>query len=260
MSAVFESYFLYDGSVELKFNPDKHVYTVDGVVVQSATGITGVINKPALMYWAVNQAIEFLQNSLKAGQSYDEIQLQRILDGAKSAHRLRKEEAGDIGTLVHQAVENYIKTGVETNIVHPKAKECYGNFMNWVKEYGVKFISSERKVYSKEYRYAGTADFECIIGGKTFVGDIKTSTGIYNEYWFQVSGYQQALEEETKRLYDGQVIVRVGKDGSFEVQYRYNNDYLENVKAFNGAHALFRRLQTLKDMEKKNKGQYELGI
>ena len=256
---TFESYTLYNGDVELKFNSDKHVYTVDGVVVESATGVTGVINKPALMYWAVNQAIEFLRNALRAGESYDEIQLQRILDGAKVAHRMRKEEAGDIGTLVHEAVESYIKTGVETKVVHPKAKECFANFMKWVKDNNVKFISSERKVYSKLHRYAGTADFECVIDGKTFVGDVKTSTGIYDEYWFQVSGYQQALEEETGKLYDGQVIVRVGKDGSFEVQYRFNNDYLENVKAFNGALALFKRLQTLKDVASK-RGQAELGI
>lgn len=246
MTQTNETYQLYGGEVELHFDPIKHVYTVDGKVVEGATGVTGIINKPALMYWAVNQAIEFLQRTLVAGTSYDELQLKAMLDGAKSAHRIKKETAGDVGTLVHDAIEKYIKTGVVTNLVHPVAGNCFTNFLKWATENDVKFLESERKVFSKVHQYAGTMDFRCQIGNKFYVGDTKTSTGIYDEFWFQVSAYQQAYEEETGLKTDGQIIVRVGKDGSFEVQYRDNEDYKENVKAFNGALALYKRIQALK--------------
>ena len=88
-------------------------------------------------------------------------------------------------------------------------------------------------------------DFACVIDGKTFVGDIKTSNAIYNEYWFQTSAYQQAYTEETGTKIDGQLIVRVSRSGDFEIQENY--DYEENVRAFNGALVLYRRIQQLKD-------------
>jgi hypothetical protein len=245
-----ESHKLYDGSIELKFDESKHVYTVNGEIIESATGVTGVINKPALMFWAVNQAIGFLENALKPGIGYDELQIKSMLESAKMAHRKKSTEAADIGTLAHTAIETYIKTGKIVPPVQPQAKICFESFLKWATEKNVKFSDSERKVYSKSHKYAGTMDFACEIDGKSYIGDNKTSTGIYDEYWFQVSAYQQAYEEETGKMFDGQVIVRIGKDGSFEVQYKYNNDYLENVKAFNGALALYKRMQVLKAKSK----------
>lgn len=249
---LYQNFSLYNGQVELKFNPEKHVYMVKGERVEGATGVTGIINKPALIYWAVNQAIEFLETALKAGQSYDEIQLKAILEGAKKAHRKKTTEAGDIGTLVHEAIETYIKTGEKTKLVHEKAKNCFEAFLGWAKDKNVKFLESERKVYSKNHKYAGTMDFRCEIDGKFYIGDTKTSSGIFDEFWFQVSAYQQAYEEETGTTHDGQIIVRVGKDGSFEVQTRGPQDYVEDVAAFNGALALYKRIQKLNDIKKLN--------
>jgi hypothetical protein len=236
---------LYNGKVEMTFDPDKHIYEVDGKIVEGVTGVISVISKPALMYWAVNMAIEYMQKHLKAGESYDEIEIKKILEGAKSAHRTKKEDAGDIGTLVHEAIEQYIKTGKEEAPVHEKAKVCFENFIKWVKDKKVIFTESERKIYSQRLRYAGTMDFVCKIGGMTFVGDIKTASGVYDEMWFQCSGYQQAYEEETGIKIDGQIIVRVGKTGDFEAPENY--EYEENVEAFNGALKLYRRVQNLRD-------------
>ena len=248
---ILDAYKLYNGTVELLFDPVKHVYTVDGRTVVGATGVTGIIAKPALMYWAVNMAIGYLEGALKAGQVYDEIAIKRMLETAKSAHRIKKEEAGDIGTLVHEAIEEYIKTGNVREVVHAQAKVAFDNFMKWVKDEKVKFTDSERKVYSKKKDYAGTMDFTCTIGKKFYVGDTKTASGIYDEFFFQTSGYQQAYTEETKKKVDGQVIVRVGKDGSFEVAKRTNKDYKKNVVAFNGALDLYKRVQELKDLSKR---------
>jgi len=244
---MIETYKLYGGTVCLTFDPDKHIYTVDGERVDGVTGVVSVIAKPALIYWSVNMALSYIGKKIKAGKSYDEIQLKKILEGAKIAHKVKKEDAGDIGTLVHEAIERYILTGKEEPPVHEKAKVCYENFINWAKENKVRFIETERKVYSKEYNYAGTMDFACVIGDKTFVGDIKTSNAIYNEYWFQTSAYQQAYTEETGTKIDGQLIVRVSRNGDFEIQENY--DYEENVQAFNGALVLYRRIQQLKDNE-----------
>jgi len=247
---MIETHKLYGGAVGLTFDPDKHIYEVDGERVEGVTGVVGVIAKPALMPWAVNMALAYIGKKIKAGKSYDEIQLKKILEDAKIAHKVKKEDAGDIGTLVHEAIESYILTGKEEPPIHEKAKVCYDNFVNWAKENKVKFLETERKVYSKEHQYAGTMDFACVIDGKTYVGDIKTSNAIYNEYWFQTSAYQQAYTEETGIQVDGQIIVRVSRNGDFEIQENY--DYEENVQAFNGALVLYRRIQQLKDI--KNEG------
>lgn len=245
-----EQYNLYNGKVALLFDSEKHIYTVNGKKVEGTTGVLSVVSKPALMYWAVNMALAYIGKKIKAGKSYDEIQLKKILEGAKIAHKVKKEDAGDIGTLVHEAIESYILTGKEEPPVHEKAKVCYNNFVNWAKENKVKFLETERKIYSKEYQYAGTMDFACVIGDKTFVGDIKTSNAIYNEYWFQTSAYQQAYTEETGTKIDGQIIVRVSRNGDFEIQENY--DYEENIQAFNGALVLYRRIQQLKDAENES--------
>lgn len=243
---IQDSYKLYGGKVELLFDPEKHVYTIDGRKIENATGVTNIINKPMLIPWAVKMATTYLAEVLKAGVAYDEIQIKKMLETAKTAHTVKSGDAADIGTLVHEAIKEFIVTGKPVAPVHAQAKECFENFLKWAKDEKVKFHDSERKVYSKKYDYAGTLDFTCTIGKKFYVGDTKTSTGIYDEYWFQVSGYQQAYVEETKAKVNGQIIVRVGKDGSFELQKRDNKAYKENVKAFNGALVLSRRVNALK--------------
>jgi hypothetical protein len=253
MKTTKETYRLYKNKVILEFDSEKHVYTVGGKKVEGVTGVTGIIAKPALIYWAVNQTIGFLQKTLKAGVGYDEIELGQLLEQAKFAHRKRTTEAADIGTLVHKAIEDYIKTGKITPLVHPKAKECFAQFVKWAKDNKVEFLESERKVYSKKFQYAGTMDFYCKMKGKYFVGDTKTSSGIYDEMWFQVSAYQQAYQEETGAKVDGHLIVRVGKDGSIEVQENY--DYDKNIVAFNGALLLYKRVQELNDIKARERAK-----
>jgi len=243
-----ETYKLYNGEVTLLFDPVKHIYTVDGKKKESVTGITKVIDKPAILYWAVNQAVELLAETLKPGVAYDEIQIKQLLQDAKVAHRRSSTEAADIGTLVHEATDIYKKTRKIKKLVNPKAKACFNLFLKWVKKNKVRFIESERKVYSRKLDYAGTMDSYLEMNGKFFVEDEKTSSGIYDEFWYQTSGYQQAYQEETGAKVDGQLVVRVSKEGVLEVKENY--DYKKNVIAFNGALMVCRRKRELKDEKK----------
>lgn len=60
-----EQYKLYDGQVLLEFDPNKHQYFVDGEQVDGCTGILGVLNKPALIPWAVGVCVDFVSKNLK---------------------------------------------------------------------------------------------------------------------------------------------------------------------------------------------------
>ncbi len=251
-----KTYKLYDGSVELLFNEEKHLYSIEDNKVDGVTGILGVISKPALMYWAVNMAIEHLKQALHAGVGYDELQIKQMLDEAKIAHRKKSTEAADIGKMTHEWIEKWIAKENPATPINPQIKNATDMFLGWVKDHKVKFLESEKVVYSKKYGYAGIMDFLCEYEGKKMVGDIKTSTGIYDEYWYQVSAYYQAYHEEFPKVnIDGAIIVRIGKDASIDFEENEEGDLEKDLIAFNSAINLFRRQNERKDIRfaKKNK-------
>ena len=208
---------LYGGKVILDFNKFKHTYTVKGEKIPSVTTVLGVINKPALVAWAARMATDHVIECIDPGVSYDELQLNAIFEGAKKAHWQKKTDAGNIGTLVHEWVEDYINDKNPKMPVNEQLNDAVSNFMDWVHEHDVKFLKAEEPAFSKKYKYAGIIDFICTIDGKLYIGDLKTSKGIYPEYLLQTSAYRYARAEEyPDEDYKGTVIVRVGKDGSFE--------------------------------------------
>lgn len=212
----------------------------------SVTTILSVIAKPTLINWAANMSADYFKSQIEPGKSYDEIQLNTIWKDAKSAHYKKKVETGDIGSFVHQWVEDYIKGKKPAPPVNDQLRESTEQFMEWQKKHKVKFLASEQVVYSKEYNYCGTLDFICTIGGRLVLGDLKTSSGIYNEYWLQTAAYRQARSEEfVEEKYVGQAIIRIGRDGSFE--FVESDDYDTHISGFLAALKLHGVLDTLKN-------------
>lgn len=243
-------YKLYNGDITLHFDEKKHLYTVGPQKVDGVTSILGIIAKPALMYWAVNQAIDHLDRNIRPGVEYDEIQLQKLLEEAKYAHRKRSSEASNIGKIVHTWCENWIAGKKPKLPIHVKARNACEQFLKWVEKNDIEFLHSERVVYSREGNYAGTTDFIMKTNDRIYLGDFKTSNAIYDEYFFQTAAYQQAyLEEFPDEQIEGNIVVRLSKTGDFEI--RENYDYLGNVEAFNAALTLFRRVNKLDKLEVK---------
>jgi hypothetical protein len=218
---------LYNETVTLTFDALRHRYfwEEEKKEVTSVTTILDIINKPALIPWAVNCTTDYIFGNeekgilpqILPGKSYDEIQLHSIREKARSSHSNRKKDAGDIGTFLHKWVEKYIKGEKPEIPVNPELQVAVLNFLIWVKNHKVKFLLSEQMVFSKKYGYPGTIDFICTIDGEMYVGDLKTSSGIYAEMLLQTSGYRHArVEEFPEEKYVGQLIVRIGKDGTFE--------------------------------------------
>lgn len=248
---------LYNGSVELLFDDAKHRFTVDGKTILSVTAATSVIDKSRpLIYWAVGLSKNFLMENLK--ELIDDTKGARIaslIEEASKQHAIVKAKAADVGTQVHGWAENFIKTFCLGKV---KSKKDYPEipkdpqiangitaFLKWVDEHDVRFVSSERKVYSKKHRYAGIMDAEAIIDKKLSPIDFKTSKGIYPEFRFQVAAYQGAVEEENGKPYPGDKwLVRFSKeDGEFEAHQFDCQE--EDFKAFLAALALRRRLKEL---------------
>lgn len=205
---------LYKGKIEIAFYEKSHMYKLDGKRLISVTACTGIIDKSGpLMYWAVNLAKEYLLDNLENGITED-----HILEACKQ-HRIKKEKAAEIGNQVHEWAENYIKGN---NPEMPKDKKVLNGviaFLKWVKDDKVKFIASEKLVYSKKHGYVGLMDAVAKIKGKLVAVDFKTSkSGDYPEYKFQLSAYRGADEEESGSKYDRSIIAHFGKeDGEFKI-------------------------------------------
>lgn len=210
---------------KLKFEAKAHRYTIDDKPLTGVTSVLAVIAKPALIQWAANMAVDYIAK--RRSNLTDE-----ILKEARSAHRKKKEDAGTKGKDAHTIVEELIKKAINTTegIIgeQEQSKEPQINhFISWAKRNNVKFLASEKVVMSETLWLAGTLDFICEINGKKYVGDLKTSSGIYGrEYFAQCAAYRMMAEEEGDTGFEGSVVIRCGKKGDFEEVYSldYEND------------------------------------
>jgi hypothetical protein len=243
-----KTYPLYSGTVTLEFDPAKHIYTAicEGKRVQAygVTSCLGIINKPALLYWAVNKAIESLEKNWDINKDYDEVEKNNLLEEAKKAHRQFSKDAADIGTMFHSWAEDYINTkleGKETPDMpkNKQLKSAVDSFLKWESENKVEWIEAEKKLYSIKYGFAGTCDGLAKVNGVLSAIDFKTSSGIYDEYFLQASAYAKAIEEEYGDSIKQVWIIRVSKTGGeFEAQKTENID--EHFKGFLGAYSLYK--------------------
>ncbi len=252
METKKEVYKLYDGKVLLEYYPDTHTYKVNDKIIYGVSSIVGIINKPALMYWAVNQCIDNLKAIWEAGKSYDEIEINNILETSKKIHTEKKNVSLTIGTFVHQWIEKYInyKLGKNKSPKIPVNKEIVNSikaFLKWEKENKIKWLESERKLYSVKYEYAGTLDAEAIVNNKLSIIDFKTSNEIYDENLLQVSAYLYAREEETKQDYKNIYIVRIGKNGELETRKIKDKELKDCFKAFLGCLEVYKWQMKIKD-------------
>ena len=186
---------LYGGDVELTFNEFKHSYYVDSEKIPSVTTVLSVINKPALVGWAAKMAVAFIENELKPGVAMDEIQIATMLDMARKSWNKKRGDAADMGKFVHNWISEYILGRKPQMPVNEQLQEAILAFLDWEKKHKVKFLLTEEPIYSRQHNYAGTLDFICRIDGELVLGDIKTSSGIWTEYWLEVAGYRNARVE-----------------------------------------------------------------
>lgn len=205
----------------LAFDEDKHAYTWGGAFVPGVTTILSCIGKPALIPWAAGMAADHWLEAIKAGRT----DYAAIHKESKGAHRKKAKDAANIGQNVHLYAECHFKGLDYPRLETDQAKRGVEAFHKWMDAYKIEIVASERRVFSKQYYYAGTCDFVAKIDGILCVGDIKTSSGIYPEMRMQTAAYQHALEEEKGMKFPVRYIIRFDKQsGAFEAKSFYNFD------------------------------------
>jgi len=150
-------------------------YTIDGVWYPRVTKIVSIKAKPALLYFYAEAA------NFKAGQQITQ----------KSAEE---------GTLIHETVEGLL-LGKNPEI-KAEIKPAVTAFLDFYERNHIQVTPElvEKRVMSRDHRYAGTVDALALIGGKFGVLDIKTSQAIYRDYNLQTSAYMEALKGEHENL------------------------------------------------------------
>lgn len=225
MATEFQEFNLYKESVKVKFFPDSHQYWVNGKRKTGVTTILGIIDKSRpLVIWATELMRDFLLDILKKGITEDHIYKGAIL------HEERKVEAATIGDKVHGWIEEYVKG---KNPEMPKEKEVQigvNAFLEWESQNKVKFLSSERVVYSKKHDYIGTMDIEAKVNEKLCLIDVKTAGGLYNTNALQVAAYAKADEEESGKEYHGRWIIRLAKETEDEYAERMETKNVSRLK------------------------------
>jgi hypothetical protein len=225
------------------FDEAKHLYFLDGKALTGTTTVLQVIAKPALIGWAANQAVEYVISHALTSGPETIIVKRTTLEEAKSAHRKKKEKAGDWGTILHKHIENYCKEGTMPSL-DGEMKEAFGHFREWIKD--KKILQSEIRVYSRDLWVGGTCDVVVEIDGKVWLMDVKTSSGIYPEAFAQIASYDICLGE--MGLYpevEGYIILNLKKDGKMEEKRSVSN--ADNRKFFKAALSIYRLQEKIKN-------------
>jgi hypothetical protein len=211
---------LYNKTVEAIFYgpteamPGRHMYTINGSRKRSVTGVIGLKDKSiALVPWALEVAAKSLMAVLDKGNAIDEESVVK----AVYASDLEKTKAADMGTAIHDFIEQYInfklKKGDMPSMPEDKSVLVGVNsFLEWESQNKVKFLWAEKLLYSKKNDYMGKADFGAIVNGNRCICDNKTGNGLYKEVRLQLAAYQAADEEETKEKYDGRWAIQIAKE------------------------------------------------
>ena len=191
-----ETYSLYGGAVTLTFDPDKHIYRANGEIVEGATSILKVIAKPALVPWAANMAAEYVGRALKPGISLDEVQIVELCDGAKKAHRVKADQSASLGHLAHAWFDDHFSGRAPSAPVNSQLRQMTEAFLRFADLHELEILETEKRLYSRVHKFAGTTDLICMVDGELTIADYKTGSGLYPEMLAQLGGYDICWSEE----------------------------------------------------------------
>lgn len=167
---------------ELTFEDGPHIYRVNGLIVPSVSTII----KP-------------------------------LSDSKYSGIRDRTlEKAARKGTSVHNAIENWIKYGIED--IPSDHIGYFDGFMRWFDKAKPEIVGSEIRLYHKIKMYAGTIDNLSYIDGLLTLIDYKTTATISDMLCgVQLEAYAHMLDCFGIKVQRKQIL-HLKKDGKFDVR------------------------------------------
>ena len=276
----FESYFFYKGTVELRYDDAAHAYflvLLDKLIEQDGvTTVVKIVDKSDMLVpWGCKMMAQDLMANISVYTAKSGVTMvpamplalfEATVMEAKTAHKRKLEEAADIGNDAHKWIQKYIQKqlGVIDQCpdmpIEPRAHNCCQAALRWEKRHNVRWLQTERKIYSRQYGYAGTMDGLCFadscddplccpvpFNDRLSLADWKSSNYLYLTYFMQAAAYVNAWQEEFNYQIQDRWILRLGKeDGEFDPWHLGINDQDRDFQGFLTCLELTRTMKDLK--------------
>jgi hypothetical protein len=267
---------------KFEFREKGHQYLLNGKKLTGVTTIIGIADfgkGSSLIQWSANQAVDYIKDNAlefngmvekKNGEivrKQDEYVVSgETLENARKAWVKTRDKAGDIGTVVHKMVEEYVKSRIKKtnfNLIKTrdnfilqegitfsqeeldKVEPMFEQFIEWEKQDEITFLLSEQQLYSKEHWYAGTVDLVFLKEGKIYLGDLKTAANVYLSNMTQMGGYEIMLSELRKiPNCAGYCVINIpkliNKEGKAFRRIKYDTKTQSHKQAFMDCLSLYR--------------------
>jgi len=293
---ITESYWFYDHTVELRFNTEEHKYYRVGelgnfIAVPGVTTVCGIVDKSHMLVpWASKMCAQKMLRLMPTEEINGTIRVKpltleeftTLVLEAKSAHKDKLEDAGDVGHASHKCLEDSINHALQTDPEHivrslialpedERAINAANSALAWMSQHRVRWQETEKKIYSRLHDYAGTADGLAICDscqnktccpvpftGRLCLIDWKSSNSLKIDYLLQTAAYVHAKQEELGITIADRFVLRLGKSeeeaGKFESWHSTVEDFADDFAAFLGCLSLVRLVDSVEERMKTQKG------
>lgn len=220
---------LYNTFTGLFFEEESHTYTLNGEVLPS---VSSLIKKHETFvdFKAISKAVAIRDNKSQSQviEEWDKI----------------KNDACALGTATHNYAEFYDGTQEPQNILQEAARKFFNTLPTHFE-----ILCKELRMFSKEFKYAGTADLILLDkrNNNLWITDFKTNKDLwksyqmlqppfenleqnnFNKYQFQLSYYQIMLEQSGYKV-ESRAIIWLQRNGEFSIHQ--TKDYTKELKNF----------------------------
>lgn len=229
-----------------------HYYKLEDKRYPSVTKELQTLKDEGLMNWKMNRAIEYIQKNI------GNLSLDELLENAKLAPVLEFENAGTIGSTVHNWREKWFQHWIDTDDATPPSyggmepaaiSGCRG-VIKFVNETSYIPLACELSLASHELEVGGMLDDIGLINNKLCLIDLKTSNiGNKTSYFLQVALYYYMFKKLSNIQLKEFYILHVSKENG-----GYNLITIRNIQQrIKDAKVLLKLNRSLEQIEEDKK-------
>jgi len=177
----------------------------EGLLAERVTSIIGQLDKPALIWWGIDCALDKVEELLDTlNGKPDSAFIERMRRMARVARFKVSKTALDVGSTVHSIAEGIIKgEDIDISSYGEQVRNGAQSFIDWYGESAIEPLYIEEPILYKEdiegigvRGFGGRPDLICMDGGKVAIYDWKTSKGFYEPSMpLQLGAYKLAANQ-----------------------------------------------------------------
>ena len=217
------------GSITTDHDDTGHYYKVGSERYSSVTTKLQILKDKSLNNYQTNRAIDYL---FDIWDKVDKNNLQHHLYIASKQSSMILNDAGDIGSVIHDSREKYFRDWIDTGIrpsdvlkyIEPsrydiRAVSALRALSKFIDENNYVPIETELMVWDSKLRVAGMLDDIGFMNGKFVLMDLKSSNQFKDHYFFQVALYYSMFKKLTGLRPSKCYILKVSKtDGTYKLE------------------------------------------